>query len=233
MASTTYDYFVCTDTFTENAETQAARDRRQAWIRYIVHAFDQWDVATNNVVSTLYRGNTCTDYGPLVQDAMQALMDAGILTGSDSDADERATIEAALERFIQNRWYLDIVPILNDDSDVNEVMMFDNYGDYPEDGALYFAFTEAMSLAPIDPVDIDGEKIYRFGNHLGFVADKNCWGPSVTAELKVNGKKLTEAKACADSSKRASGPGYTTDIVLLRTQVDHDPLVIPGGNEEP
>ena len=84
------------------------------------------------------------------------------------------------------------------------------------------AFTEAMSSAQIDPSGVDGEQIGKFGNHLGFVADDNCWGPSVEIE----------AKACAVPSKRASGSGCTTDIVLLRTQVDHDPLDIPGGNED-
>lgn len=217
---TTYEYHVCADTFTKKDDTQLARDRRQAWIKYIVHAFSQWDLATHHVVSTLYRGNACTDYGSLVQAAVQALVDAGVLEGSDTD--DRAAIEAALERFIQNRWHLDIVPKLNDDSDVSEVMMFDDFEAYAEDGPLYFAFTEAMSSVPIDPADIDGRQIGKFGNHLGFVASHNCWGPSVK----------TEAKACAVPSKRATGAGDTTDIVLLRTQVDHDPLVIPGGNED-
>ena len=223
VASTTYAYSVCTETFTRNADTMAARDRRQAWVKYIVHAFDQWELASNTIVNMNYLGESCTDYSPLVRDAIvaiiQALMDEGLVT--DSDTDEHAKIEAALETFIQSRWYLDVVPTLDADSDANEVMMFDNYEAYAEGGLLYFAFTEAMSTAPVDPNDSTSEEIGKFGNRLGFVADANCWGRNVR----------TEAVACADPSKRSSGPGYTTDIVLLRTQVDHDPLAIPGGNE--
>ena len=38
--------------------------------------------------------------------------------------------------------------------------------------------------------------------------------------------------ACSDPSKRAFSSGYTTDIVLLRARIDHDPLAIPGGNTD-
>lgn len=98
--------------------------------------------------------------------------------------------------------------------------MFDDYGDYTERSTLYFAFTEAMSNEPVSetgpPQSV--ERIGKFGNGLGFVASTNCWGETSTVS----------AVACVHFSKRSSGPGYMTDIILRRTRVDHDPLQIPG-----
>ena len=216
MANTTYDYFICTDTFTENADTKAAMDRRQAWVKFIYHALEQWRLATNNIVTMNYLGESCTDYQPIVEMAAKRI--AHLMPTEES------RIVKHLVEFVQHDWYSEILPANTADRDKNEIMMFDDYGDYPEGGTLYFAFTEAMSKKPVIDTDYpqNVEPIGKFGNRLGFVADANCWGRSAK----------TEAIACADPSKRASGPGYTTDIVLLRTQVDHDPLVIPGGNAD-
>ena len=219
MASSTYDYFICTDTFSGN------RTRLKAWVGYIKHAFSQWDLATNNVVNTVYRGESCTDYSSLVREAqvevLAALTDHSLIT--EDVASDREKIVKALESLIQHRWYLDVASTLADDSDANEIMMFDDYQAYPQGGPLYFAFTEAMSKAPVDPNVPNGEEIGEFGNRLGFVASTNCWGPSVSENKG--------AVACAYPSKRASAAGWTTDIFLLRTQVDHDPLVILGGDD--
>ena len=219
MASSTYDYFICTDTFSGN------RTRHKAWVGYIKHAFRQWDLATNNVVITVYRGESCTDYSSLVSEAqvevLAALTDHSLIT--EDVASDREKIVKALESLIQHRWYLDVASTLADDSDANEIMMFDDYQAYPQGGPLYFAFTEAMSKAPVDPNVPNGEEIGEFGNRLGFVASTNCWGPSVSENKG--------AVACAYPSKRASAAGWTTDIFLLRTRVDHDPLVIPGGDD--
>ena len=169
-----------------------------------------------------YLGESCTDYGPIVKMAAEKI---GHLMPT-----QKSSIESHLVEFVQHKWYAQILPANSADRDNNEIMMFDNYGDYPEDGTLYFAFTEAFSNEPV--IDTDHpqgvEQIGKFGNRLGFVASQKCWGPSVTARLVEDGEALTEAIACADPSKRASGDGYTTDIVLLRTQVDHDALEIPG-----
>ena len=169
-----------------------------------------------------YLGESCTDYGPIVKMAADKI---GHLMPT-----QQSSIESHLAEFVQHKWYAQILPANSADRDKNEIMMFDNHGDYPEGGTLYFAFTEAFSNEPVTDTDHPQgvESIGKFGNRLGFVASLNCWGPSATAELIVHGKRLTEAKACADPSKRASGDGYTTDIVLLRTQVDHDALEIPS-----
>ncbi len=216
MPNTTYDYFICTDTFTENADTQAARDRRQAWVRFIVHALEQWELATNDTVAMTYLGESCTDFQPLVDMAAKRI--AHLLPT------EKSSIERHLTKFVQHEWHSQILPANTSDRDKNEIMMFDDYGDYPEGSTLYFAFTEAMSNEPVIETDYpEGlERIGKFGNRLGFVASTTCWGETSTVE----------AVACAHFSKRGSSPGYTTDIVLRRTRVDHDPLAIPGGTAD-
>ena len=216
MATTTYDYFICTDTFTENADTKAAMDRRQAWVKFIYHALEQWQLATNEVVTMNYLGESCTDYQPIVEMAAKRI--AHLMPTEES------RIVNHLVEFVQHDWYSEILPANTSDRDKNEIMMFDDYGDYPEGGTLYFAFTEAMSKKPVIETNYpqNVEPIGKFGNRLGFVASTSCWGKTSTIE----------AIACAKRTKRVSSAGYTTDIVLRRTRVDHDPLAIPGGNAD-
>ncbi len=73
MPNTTYDYFIYIDTFTENADTPAARARRQAWVRFIIHALDQWELATNDTTAMTYLGESCTDFQPLVDMAAKRI----------------------------------------------------------------------------------------------------------------------------------------------------------------
>ena len=214
LATAAYDYHICIDTFTENDETQAAKDRRQAWIKYIVHALDRWEVATNNTVRMNHLGESCTNYQVIIDMAAEQI---GHLMPT-----ETSQIESHLVAFVQHEWYSQILPANKADSDKNEIIMFDDLADYSPDGPLYYAFTEAMSNEPVIDTDYPQgvEKIGKFGNRLGYVSHTNCWGPSV-----ASGKG---AVACAQFSKGASASGYTTDIILLRTQVDHDPLDIPS-----
>ena len=212
MSNTTYDYFICTDTFTENDDTQADIDRRKAWVKFIVHALEQWEIATAGIVTMTYVSDPCTDFQPLVDMAAKRI--AHLMPT------ERSSIERHLTEFVQHEWYSQILPANTSDHDKNEIMMFDDYGDYPEGSTLYFAFTEAMSNEPVIDTDypLDVERIGRFGNRLGFVAHTNCWGET----------SKFEAIACAQRTKRPTLAGYSTDIVLRRTRVDHDPLEIPS-----
>ena len=52
-ADRTYAYQICADTFPV--------DRRAAWRNLIVHAFEQWELATDGLITMTYAGSQCAD----------------------------------------------------------------------------------------------------------------------------------------------------------------------------
>ena len=53
-ASSTYGYRICEDTF--------PADKRAAWRNLIVHAFEQWELATDGLVTMTHEGSQCADH---------------------------------------------------------------------------------------------------------------------------------------------------------------------------
>ncbi len=104
------------------------------------------------------------------------------------------------------RW-TDIRPNQIADSRLNEVIMLDDIDwDAP--------------LSQVSDYDRRREFAFsEFAEDLGF-GHRDCWG-----ELKDN-----VTIACAFPTKRVGYEGYTTDIFLRRTRVEHDPLALPGGD---
>ena len=113
----------------------------------------------------------------------------------------------AVDAILKSLRWTDIRPNQIADSRLNEVIMLDDIDwDAPlsrvsdYDRRREFAFSE-------------------FAKDLGFGLP-DCWGDH----------RDNSTIACAFPTKRVGYEGYTTDIFLRRTKVEHDPLALPGGD---
>ena len=148
-----------------------------------------------------YNSEDCTDYSNVV-DAV--LVEIRARTGLP-DTSFRNAVVAILSRL---RW-TDIRPNQIDDSRLNEIIMLDDI-DWNAD------------LSKVSDYDRRREFAFsEFADNLGFGL-RDCWGGYDPKEESTI--------ACAILTKRVGYEGYTTDIFLRRTKVEHDPLTLPGGD---
>ena len=77
-ANRTYGYRICEDTF--------PADKRAAWRNLIVHAFEQWELATDGLVTMTHQGSQCADHSAEHSSAVAAMqqMTAETLTSQQS-----------------------------------------------------------------------------------------------------------------------------------------------------
>ena len=171
------------------------------WSAFIQHAFEQWELATGGVVTMTYNSEDCTDYSNVVDEVLEEVRSR---TGLP-DTSFRNAVVAILSRL---RW-TDIRPNQIDDSRLNEIIMLDDI-DWGAD------------LSRVSDYDRRREFAFsEFADSLGFGL-RDCWGGY--------GSKNQSTIACAIPTKRVGFEGYTTDIFLRRTKVEHDPLALPGGD---
>ena len=185
MNTKTYEYRVCTETFPAGQEDK--------WVAYIKHAFDQWEFATNNLVSMTYNSGPCTDFSEIITKAVE-IVRAAEADSLPFDIDRIAgDIRGAANM-------LGFAGLAWNDSTLNEIIMFD---DVDMTGTDYYLWD--MAIFPEIAPDI---------GHFW------CW-------VKL------EAIACAvptEIEPRDKNVGFTSDIFIRREQVNHDPLILPGGD---
>ena len=96
----TYEYFICEDTFNDTGNVEA-------WKKIIVHAFGQWQLATDDLVTMRYMGVDCANYEELV---------------SDIASNNSLTVDDVRE-FVERLHYFG--EFVNIDKEKNEVIMVD------------------------------------------------------------------------------------------------------------
>lgn len=196
-----FEYHVCDDTFPEPT--------RERWLPLIQHAFDQWRVASSDLISLRYMGTVCPDFGPIVEEILPVLPELPGL----SVREKTTRIQNAIDRV---RFTTDIFDssqaadgsgdslrierkasdIINADRARNEVIMYD-------DGVPILSELATVALLP------------EFASSVGYFW---CWSDD-------------DALGCAITSKsmdQVNVPGYTTDIYLRLAQFEHDSLVHPA-----
>ncbi|MCY3956782.1 MAG: hypothetical protein OXG65_00620, partial [Chloroflexi bacterium] len=113
----------------------------------------------------------------------------------------------AVDAILKSLRWTDIRPNQIADSRLNEVIMLDDID---------------WSVKPLGVSNYDRRREFafsEFAKDLGFGLP-DCWGDH----------RDNSTIACARPTKRVGYEGYTTDIFLRRTRVEHDPLALPGGD---
>ncbi len=150
MTTKTYEYRICTETFPAGQEDK--------WVAYLEHAFDQWEFATNNLVSMTYNSGPCTDFSEIISEAVK-IVRAAEEDARPFDIDRIAgDIKAAANM-------LERVGLSWNDSTLNEIIMFD---DVDMTGTDYYLWKTAIfpEIAP-------------YIGHLW------CWGKTETIACAV------------------------------------------------
>ena len=201
LPSTTYEYRICADTFPKGPSSNPDEIRNK-WKALIQHAFEQWEVSTDGLVTMNYNSNDCTDYTPLIRRIIRFIDN---YSGTDLAADVVGLVMSL---------QLNTSLITALDSRINEVIMFDDRDATRSDRYLLnLNFTTPFNRHP-RPDEIQRQ----FSEIAAAFGQTWCWDGS--------------AIACAAPSRIRGGTevGYTTDIFLLRSKVEHDPLTLPGGD---
>ena len=191
----TYSYRICEDTFPKP-------DPNNMWEKAIKHAFGQWGIATDGLVSTVHLSNQdCADYADFIVEVEKAVREDYGAPFPQSETDNvKKLIQDLLDMYSNaglknyNNAIKDYSDVAESDSVGNDIRMFND-----EDPFL----KELMNK----------ELLSEIGDGVGY----GCG-------------KLKDARACAVSVPTGSGVTIT-DILLKRTEVEPDAgktLGIPG-----
>ena len=204
MPTRTYAYRICTDTFPPGPASDPDYWKNK-WMAIIEHAFEQWELATDGIVTMTYDRTPCTSYSTiiekLVNDVVVPLELSGLPPG-------------ILTQHIRNFVVMNQSLLLSKkmlENGANEVIMFDD-----------MAFGNDQTLEPyLRALSQSGfPEMSGVVGALGFAENPACWKPLTIA--------------CAPSSlseelfPEAQAP--STDIFVRRSKVEFDPLDLPGGN---
>lgn len=190
IANKSYVYRICESTFPTGDRTK--------WRRIIRHALDQWEVATDSLVTLTNESRSdgssmpCAAYEIFINEISSRVRD--LAPGLPLE-DIIVYVQSLLELF-------DVVHI-----DMN-----------PENPLLYQVQDTDLGLNEILLFnDVDGNTRY--------LLDVGVF-PEVSGELGYSSCIHGEAIGCAHLSRNATG--YTTDIYIKRSSMINDPLDIPG-----
>ena len=123
-ADRTYAYQICADTFPV--------DRRAAWRNLIVHAFEQWELASDGLITMTYAGSQCADYSEVQTKAIEKI-----------ENETNTTLTAAQSRMVAAfiRGTDEFMSINPKDLELSEIMLID-------DSLSPFDYFEAVAVSP-------------------------------------------------------------------------------------
>ena len=104
-----YEYRICLDTF--------PADKRSAWKNIIVHAFGQWEIATDGLVRMIHLGSDCADFANARSEAYGMIQNR---IGRPLTAEE----DEGLKKFVKTT--RDWLSMYKEDRTKNEVIMLDH-----------------------------------------------------------------------------------------------------------
>ena len=112
----TYSYVVCGETFPSGTEDD--------WKKLISHAFSQWDLATNNLVTTERVAGECADYSAFVDEIRTEVQ--SFISGTNLPVLPDSQIAAQARAVLKNFKLSAIQSTKEQDYSLNEVFMIDN-----------------------------------------------------------------------------------------------------------
>ena len=167
-ASSTYGYRICDDTFPS--------DNVAAWSNLIVHALDQWELATDGLVTLTHdTGLTCADYSAeigLAKTEMESLLGGGEVLTTEQNA--------SLENYVKSlgTW----TSINRADRAVSEIRLIDY---------------RHLLYGPLKNADISPEVAKSLGFSTCVFRFQGCAVPStdsatgkVTVDIMISGAKF-------------------------------------------
>ncbi len=214
VPSKEYAYRVCEETFPGGYGTVDGNTvlRRPAWKKAVMHAFEQWDVATDGLITMTLVDQPCADYSQYASILEHRIYLA--LRGDVSDIDPSDGLSA--EEIHSLRFFLNglqgITLVRERDRDWNEVKMFDK-GDYIN------LIRIPRNIEPPQDRDELLRTEFAFNQLAKEVGMPNC---------------AYTANACAvpflDYTERESFT-LTTDIFLDQEAVGSNPPSLPGDDD--
>ncbi len=114
-----FDYSICEETF--------PIDRRTAWTKLIKHAFEQWELATDRLLTMTPTGEPCADYTSVVNEVVamvKPLIEAA--SGTDPDADDGSDLRAKVVALVEEITKQGVWDRNQKDLSLNEIIMFDD-----------------------------------------------------------------------------------------------------------
>ena len=153
----TYSYVVCEETFPTGTES--------IWKQFIEHAFSQWELATNDLVTVEQLDGDCADYRKFVQQILnQVNTYLSMQPSRPSDDDIRAYISSLIDNLNDG----DIKSTRNDDGLLNEILMLEDVDFMMLPAASFKEISNrvigghcagACTYDPFVPTDRDGNPI--------------------------------------------------------------------------
>ena len=211
LRTRTYEYRICTDSF--------PADTVDDWVPFINHAFGQWETATKigsrTLFSMRYNNGPCTDYSDVQLEIREAMVDAAATTPGFEHLNNAQIVQLSFDLRDEVTGIIGRMNVTNltnniEDSGLNEVTMLDDLDDPFTDPPL-----KKLVVATFTQF---GDEIGFVGNLESYVDNDTCWEGAVIA--------------CAKTDKIVGTVNeHTTDIFLRRSQVKHDALRLPGGDE--
>ena len=201
----TYSYVVCGDTFPELWQPDLEEPLTLAiplttWKQFIKHAFGQWEIATNGLVSMKRLDNVqCADYSEFLADIRERIA-AAFNTLIYGQPPPDALVQIYVTRLLDSFDQANIEPTRNSDYLINEVMVVNNRD-------------------PNDAINIAG----RFNE----VATKVGHGTCISPNPKDTPLGCALKKVVMDEDDNRV---ITRDIRLMESEFGANPVRFPGSD---
>ncbi len=156
----TYSYHICDETFSAN------QVRRDQWKNLINAAFERWETATDNLITTVERSAApqgraaCFDFTEIIEEVL--------LTYTELTDDDQVSLIQHAQNVLTQMKDTGIESIQRDESELNEIWMVDDLKSYPgtakefRDVSWFVARDYCESLcAPATMIRPDGSIVIR------------------------------------------------------------------------
>ena len=200
----TYQYRICSNTFPDGPSDDPDKWKNK-WSDTIQHALGQWQLATDGLVIMQYDRNPCVDYSEKIDELVSDV----VISAEELGFSTRIILDR-IRRFVGQNWlwFLDRKVLENG---VNEIIMFDNV----DPGNYRTLESYLQALAQHEFPEVAGVV-----GALGFAESPGCYE--------------ADTVACAPPSRQEqyfpSARSFATDIFLIRSKLEGDPLDLPGGD---
>ena len=183
----TFRYRICTDTFSPEGG-----DRTNDWIKLINHAFEQWQTATSNLITTGRQPTACEDYTALIDDIVAEVVRLLAPRPQISESDLRTK----LREFLDNVKDEMVLSLDKNDRSHSDIRL---YNDVDYDDVAFLRQTGAFSEVADD-----------IGNA------KDCWYENDIYRTNVLICTVPTPSDVRDSAGNLLGKRFTSDIIIRR-----------------